>query len=361
MFQPNNQQPAPDPMLANPPADSVQCIEWSPTANYIASGSWDNEMRVWEVQNQGQQVHSQVKADSAQKQNKHTGAVFDLSWDNTGSKVFSASADKTVKMWDLNTQQFTQIGVHDQPVKTCHFIPSLNVVMTGSWDKTLKFWDTRSPTPAVVKQMPERVYCADVVDDIAVACTADMKVSVYQLSKGVADYRQITSTMKMQIRCISAFKPEQQANPNTTQASYGFALGSIEGRVSIQYIEPNMESKHNFAFKCHRESNNNVSNIHVVNSIDFHPRHHTFATCGSDGRFVFWDKDSKQRLKAFEKLAAPAPITCGRFNADGNLFAYAFSYDWGKGSQQFQKYNTTQICVHSTLDGSECKKKTTKK
>lgn len=35
--------------------------------------------------------------------------------------------------------------------------------MTGSWDKTLKFWDTRSPTPMLTINLPERCYCADVV------------------------------------------------------------------------------------------------------------------------------------------------------------------------------------------------------
>ena len=54
-------------------------------------------------------------------------------------------------------------------------------VMTGSWDKTLKFWDLRSPQPAAVKQLPERVYDADVVDNFAMVVTADKQVSVYQL------------------------------------------------------------------------------------------------------------------------------------------------------------------------------------
>jgi WD40 repeat protein len=32
----------------------------------------------------------------------------------------------------------------------------------------------------------------------------------------------------------------------------------------------------------------------------FHEDHGTFATAGADGTFNFWDKDSKQRLHAFE-------------------------------------------------------------
>ena len=34
-----------------------------------------------------------------------------------------------------------------------------------------------------------------------------------------------------------------------------------------------------------------------VNDIAFHPSHGTLATVGSDGRFSFWDKDARTKLK----------------------------------------------------------------
>ena len=121
------------------------------------------------------------------------------------------------------------------------------------------------------------------------------------------------SPLKQQSRCISCFPSKE-----------GFALGSIEGRVAIHHHEDRLQSK-NFAFKCHRHGND----IYAVNAIDFHPKFGTFATAGSDGAFNFWDKDTKQRLKQFSK--ASTSITCCKFNAQGNLFAYAVSYDWSKG------------------------------
>ena len=54
----------------------------------------------------------------------------------------------------------------------------------------------------------------------------------------------------------------------------------------------------NFAFKCHRQQE---TQVYAVNAISFHPRWGTFATAGSDGVYTFWDKDSKQRLKMFNK------------------------------------------------------------
>eukprot|EP00757_Euglenozoa_sp_SAG-D1_P024928 gene24928-1625_t len=47
----------------------------------------------------------------------------------------------------------------------------------------------------------------------------------------------------------------------------------------------------------------------------------------------FWDKDNRQRLKEFRKANAEPqmPIPAAKFNARGNLVAYALSYDWSKG------------------------------
>ena len=65
-----------------------------------------------------------------------------------------------------------------------------------------------------------------------------------------------------------------------------------------------------------------------VNDIAFHPVHGTLSTVGSDGRFSFWDKDARTKLKTSDQF--DQPITTCAFNAQGNIFGYASSYDWSK-------------------------------
>lgn len=65
-----------------------------------------------------------------------------------------------------------------------------------------------------------------------------------------------------------------------------------------------------------------------MNDIKFHPVHGTLSTVGSDGRFSFWDKDARTKLKNSE--AMEQPISCCAFNHNGQIFAYAVSYDWSK-------------------------------
>ena len=62
-----------------------------------------------------------------------------------------------------------------------------------------------------------------------------------------------------QHRCVSIFLDKKTSLPT------GFALGSIEGRVAIQYVNTT-NPKDNFTFKCHRSNgtSNNVQDIYAV-------------------------------------------------------------------------------------------------
>lgn len=65
-----------------------------------------------------------------------------------------------------------------------------------------------------------------------------------------------------------------------------------------------------------------------VNDIAFHPIHNTVATVGSDGTYSFWDKDSRIKLASSEQQEQSITRCC--FNHNGQIFAYAVSYDWSK-------------------------------
>jgi mRNA export factor len=234
-------------------------------------------------------------------------------------------------MWQLGQPAATQqIGVHDAPVKAVGYLKSTNIVVSGGWDRKLKFWDLRSPNPALVLDMPERVYDLDVHENLLVVATAGRQIIAYDVTGLPREYARKESPLKFQSRCISCF-------PDST----GFAVGSIEGRVGIHYLQK-VPGKESFAFKCHRQD----SSVYSVNAIAFQKQYGTFATVGSDGVVNFWDKDNKQRLKGFEPIGRTIP--CATFNEPGNLFAYASSYDWSKGSAHVQQGN--EIFVHYVID-----------
>nr|CAD7456097.1 unnamed protein product [Timema tahoe] len=360
---PPTANPMKDFEVTSPPDDSISSLAFSPATipqNFLIAGSWDNNVRCWEVEQTGKTIPKSMQT--------MQGPVLDVCWSDDGTKVFMASCDKMVKCWDLGSNQTLQVAQHDAPVKTCHWVkgPAYSCLMTGSWDKTLNgvynthdwlvgqdtqgvynthdwlFWDTRSAAPMMTINLPERVYCADVDYPMAVVGTAGRGLIVYQLEGKPQEYKRIESPLKYQHRCLSIFR-DKKKSPT------GYALGSVEGRVAIQYVNP-QNPKDNFTFKCHRSNGapNGYQDIYPVNDIAFHPIHGTLATVGSDGSFSFWDKDARTKLKPSEAMEQPITRCC--FNSNGQIFAYAVSYDWSKGHEFYNAQKKNYIFLRSCYD-----------
>ena len=93
-----------------------------------------------------------------------------------------------------------------------------------------------------------------------------------------------------------------------------------------------------------------------MNDIAFHPVHGTLATVGSDGRFSFWDKDARTKLKTSEQCEQS--ITKCAFNKDGQIFAYAVSYDWSKGHEYHNTQKKNYIFLRSCFEDMKPRQKT---
>ena len=146
--------------------------------------------------------------------------------------MVGGGADKAARMIDLGAGQNvgTQVAAHDQPVRSVRFFDNpqggQQMLVTGSWDKTIKYWDLRQSQPVATVQCQERVYTMDVSGKLLVVGTADRYINVINLDDPGKFYKTIQSPLKWQTRVVSCF-PD----------SMGFAVGSIEGRCAIQYVE----------------------------------------------------------------------------------------------------------------------------
>jgi len=67
--------------------------------------------------------------------------------------LMSASDDRTVRLWDLPTQESTHTFVgHSDYVRSGLFLPGAmsNMIVTGSYDATVRLWDPRVPMGAAM-------------------------------------------------------------------------------------------------------------------------------------------------------------------------------------------------------------------
>lgn len=76
--------------------DGVTTVAISPNGDYVAAGSLDKSVRVWDVAN-GSVVGRLDGPDG------HKDSVYSVAFSPDGECLVSGSLDKTIKMWQLST------------------------------------------------------------------------------------------------------------------------------------------------------------------------------------------------------------------------------------------------------------------
>lgn len=134
------------------------------------------QVRVWEINNQGQSNPSGEQA--------HAAPVLSCAWNPQGNQVATGVADKSVMLWDLGSNQMKQIGGHDAPVKEVHYFTAGNsqMVVSGSWDRTICYWDMRQEQAAKVVKLPERVWTMDLTGNLLTAILGNNEICVFDLN-----------------------------------------------------------------------------------------------------------------------------------------------------------------------------------
>lgn len=338
-------------VINNPADDSISDIAFSPQHDFLFSvSSWDGKVRIWDAQNGVPQGKAQYE---------HNGPVLCTRWSLDGARIASGGCDNTVKLYDVASGQSQQIGSHNDAVKSLRFVQcgptNTECLVTGSWDKTIKFWDTRQPQPITTIAMPKRVYTMDNKQQLLVVGTAERHIAIINLANPTTIFKSSQSPLKWQTRVVACYNEGD-----------GYAIGSVEGRCAIKYVDDEAQKKSGFSFKCHRQTQPNraagsssQSLVYPVNSIAFHPIYGTFVTAGGDGSFHFWDKNQRHRLKGFPSMQGSIPVC--NFNRNGSILAYAVSYDWHQGHMGNRPDYPNVIRLHPTTDEEvkEKKKKTT--
>ncbi|KAF8907289.1 WD40-repeat-containing domain protein [Gymnopilus junonius] len=168
-------------------APSVSVPNASGFGNYIAVGTLDPEIEIWSLdvleamypasilgRPDETKAHIPIPSGTGKKKKKkpkhrttqasyHVDAVLGLSWNKTQRNLLaSASADRTVKLWDLSRDPtlngeggksagaIRSFDIHKDKVQAVQWnSQEPTVLLTGSYDRTVRTFDSRAPTTGV--------------------------------------------------------------------------------------------------------------------------------------------------------------------------------------------------------------------
>ncbi|KAI0628664.1 WD40-repeat-containing domain protein [Trametes polyzona] len=314
--------------LASPPFDSVSSVRFSPSnPNHLLVSSWDTTVRFYDV-----------AANEQKSKFDHRAAVLACCFSD-GDHAYSGGLDTSVREFDLQAEKVNHLGQHSDAVSAMNFARDRNTLITGSWDRTLRFWDPRAATPQQsTHDLPERVYNMDLVNHILVVAMASRLMHIYDIRKMDEPAQVRESSLKFMTRALACMSDGQ-----------GFATGSVEGRIAVEYFDPSPEAQEKkYAFKCHRQLINDVDHVWPVNTLAFHPVYNTFASGGSDGTVSIWDHKSKKRLRQYPKYNAPVPSIA--FNCDGTKLAVGVSYTWEDGEEGAKTAERPAVYIRNVGD-----------
>jgi WD40 repeat protein len=115
-------------------SDSVHSVAFSQDGKRIASGSYDNTIRVWDAET-GDVVSGPFEG--------HSGFVNSVAFSHDGKRIVSGSYDETIRVWDAETGDVVSgpFEGHSGSVSSVAFSQDGKRIVSGSDDMTIRVWD----------------------------------------------------------------------------------------------------------------------------------------------------------------------------------------------------------------------------
>ena len=115
--------------------DNVWSVAFRPNGAMLASASWDQTVRLWDV-NTGRLLHIL---------SGHTDAVHSVAFSSDGNTLVSGSWDGTIRLWNPNNGKLKRtLTGHAAGVGSVVFSPDGQTLASGSADQTIRLWNTKT-------------------------------------------------------------------------------------------------------------------------------------------------------------------------------------------------------------------------
>lgn len=117
--------------------DVISSVAFLPDGRRLVSASHDASLRIWDV---GKQALAFPPLEG------YTDKIMSMALSPDGRMIVSGSADGLVCIWDAQRGRLmrTLIGEHPAPIQTVVFAPNGRLIASGSWDCSVCVWNAQT-------------------------------------------------------------------------------------------------------------------------------------------------------------------------------------------------------------------------
>ena len=235
----------------------------------------------------------------------HTNRVDSLAFNRDGKTLTSASADGTIKLWDVTKDRNTATLKAGTPVACVAFNRDGKTLASGGNDSNVKLWDVTTGNntatiQAAVDNVPVPITCVAFSPNgkTLASGSENRKIELWDVST-----RKSIATLEGHTRVVLsvAFSPDSKT----------LASASGDGTIKLWDVA---------AAKCRStlRAHMNTPQISYVYCVAFSPDGKTLASGGQDGTVRLWDVDTGKNRAT---LNGHLSFLCLAFSPDGKTLA----------------------------------------
>jgi WD40 repeat protein/tRNA A-37 threonylcarbamoyl transferase component Bud32 len=269
-------------------SNSVRSVAFSRDSRTLASGSWDNTIKLWDVQTQREIVTI----------TGHSNGVLSVAFSPDGRTLASGSWDNIIKLWDVQTQrQIATLTGHSSFVQSLAFSPDGRTLASGSCDKMIKLWDVQTQ-----RQIATLTGRSNSVRSVAfspdgrtlASGTEDKTIKLWDVQT-----RREIATLTGHSDWVNsvAISPDGRT----------FATGSLDKTIKLWDVQ------------TQREIATLTGHSNWVNSVAFSPDSRTLASGSGDDTIKLWDVQTQREIATL--TGRSNSVRSVAFSPDGRTLA----------------------------------------